>query len=239
MGARFPYYLLADSPQGRPKESQLTAEPLPPAGTTGDIRPGFVYERVQHITLKSIANNPDIVEGMTRDAIDAVIRRHAEFQVLYDKPYEDTKKVRVAGPFTVESLSPHRSLAYAGSAVDGTGAVNADISPAGSRQDDGLFDQTILANLRAAGIQNGRRIERLIFDTVEPYAGTHIQAVGVREDAADGTPRAGRNHDRAAVWDSGRQVHKGGSRRSHPYRGPRPPLRACLRLRPAGAGDRG
>ena len=121
MGARFPYYLLADSAEGREKESELSGTPLPPAEVTNDIRHGFVYERVQHITLKSIANNPDIKEGMSREEIDAAIRRHAEFELLYDKPYEDKKKVRVSGPFTVESLSPHRSLAFAGSAVDGTG----------------------------------------------------------------------------------------------------------------------
>ena len=101
-------------------------KPLPPAEVTNDIRHGFVYERAQHITLKSIANNPDIKEGMSREEIDAAIRRHAEFELLYDKPYEDPKKVRVSGPFTVESLSPHRSLAFAGSAVDSSGALNTD-----------------------------------------------------------------------------------------------------------------
>ena len=112
MGTRFPYYLLADSAEGRAKESELSTSPLPPATPTNDIRQGFVYERVQHITLKSIANNPDIQEGMSREEIDAAIRRHADFEVLYDKPYEDKKRVRVTGPFTVESLSPHRSLAF-------------------------------------------------------------------------------------------------------------------------------
>ena len=156
---------------------------------TNDIRHGFVYERVQHITLKSIANNPDIKEGMSREEIDAAIRRHAEFELLYDKPYEDPKKVRVSGPFTVESLSPHRSLAFAGSAVDSTGALNTGCGRRTPRNGDASFEQTILANLRTAGIQNGRKGERLTFDTVEPYAGSYIQAVGEREDAADGTPR--------------------------------------------------
>src|SRR5208282_3000653 len=54
-----------------------------------DIRKGFVYKRVPHVTLKSIANNPDIKEGMTRAGIDAAIRRHAETETLYDQPYED------------------------------------------------------------------------------------------------------------------------------------------------------
>lgn len=188
MGARFPWYLLADSDEGRRKEGEASGAPLPPADVTNDIRHGLVYERVQHITLKSIANNPDIKEGMDRAQIDAAIRRHAEYESLYDKPYEDPKKVRVSGPFTVESLSPHRSLAFAGSAVDSTGALNADDIDASVR-DDSSFEQTILANLRTAGIQNGRKGERLTFDTVESYAGSYIQAVGEREDAAEGTPR--------------------------------------------------
>ena len=62
------------------------------------------------MTLKSIAQNPDIREGMTREEIDAAIARHAETETLFDRPYEDRKVVRVSGPFTVESLSPHRVL---------------------------------------------------------------------------------------------------------------------------------
>jgi adenine-specific DNA-methyltransferase len=188
MGARFPYYMLADSDIGRKKESELLASPLPPAEVTNDVRHGFVYERVQHITLKSIANNPDITEGMSPEEIDTTIQRHADYELLYGKPYEDTKRVRVTGPFSVESLSPHRSLAFAGSAVDGTGAMNVDRADGGS-QGDASFEQTILANLRTAGIQNGRRNERLTFDIVEPYAAAQIQAIGVREDPAEGTPR--------------------------------------------------
>src|SRR5207245_5283564 len=96
------------------------------------------------------------------------------------------RKVRVSGPFTVESLSPHRSLAFAGSAVE----REASERVTGSGGDDSTFQQTILANLRTAGIQNGRRNERLTFDTVEPYAASYIQAVGERDGAADdGVPR--------------------------------------------------
>lgn len=187
MGARFPWYLLADSVEGRKKEGSLSGKPLPPVEVTNDIRHGFVCERAQHITLKSIANNPDIKEGMRREDINAAIQRHAEFELLYDKPYDDPKKVRVSGPFTVESLSPHRSLAFAGSAVDGAGALNDGSAYDGAR-DDMSFEQTILANLRTAGIQNGRRNERLTFDSVDTYAGTYIQAVGERNGTADGAP---------------------------------------------------
>jgi adenine-specific DNA-methyltransferase len=196
MGAKFPFYLLADSPEGRETEGKLGATSLPPAETGGDIRHGFVYERVQHITLKSIANNPDIEDGMSREEINAAIRRHADFELLYDKPSEDKQKVRVSGPFTVESLSPHRSLAFAGSAVDTAGARNAD-TPRPLREEplgdgargDAQFEQTILDNLRTAGIQTGEKDKRLALDTLEPFAATHIQAIGERKDADDDAPK--------------------------------------------------
>ncbi|MGK5682281.1 site-specific DNA-methyltransferase [Actinoplanes sp. URMC 104] len=187
MGARFPWYLLADSPEGRAKEAEALGKPLPLAQTQRDIRQGFVYERVQHITLKSIANNPDIRKGMSRAEIDAAINRHAEYELRYDRPYEDKRKVRVAGPFTVESLSPHRSLAFAGSAVDQTG--NTAVADEETSDGDTNFEQTVLANLRTAGIQNGRKNERLSFDSVEPYASPYIQAVGLRDEANDGTAK--------------------------------------------------
>jgi adenine-specific DNA-methyltransferase len=96
MGARFPWHMLADSSEGRAKESEVSGKPLPPTLTTTDIRHGFVYERVKHVTLKSIANNPDIKEGMSREEIDAAIRRHADFELLYDQD------------------SRHREMFYAG-----------------------------------------------------------------------------------------------------------------------------
>ena len=187
MGAKFRWYYLADTPEGRGKEAEASGKPLPPTQTTGDIRHGFVYERVQHITLRSIANNPDIKEGMSRAEVDAAIKRHAEYELLYDRPYDDKGKVRVAGPFTMESLSPHRSLAFAGSAVDAEGARNTD-SDKGSRG-EADFEQSVIANLRVAGIQNGRKKERLNFDSIDSYASAYIQAVGVRNNVADGTPK--------------------------------------------------
>ena len=187
VGARFPWHLLADSPEGRMKEAEASGKPLPPAATKWDIRHGFVYERIQRITLKSIANNPDIKEGMSRAEIDAAIKRHAEYELLYDKPYKDERKVRVAGPFTVESLSPHRSLAFAGSAVDQTG--NTAVADEETSDGDTTFEQSVLANLRTAGIQNGRKKERLNFDSIEPYASPYIQAIGLRDEATDGTAK--------------------------------------------------
>src|SRR5207253_4165007 len=98
MAARFPYYLLADSPEGVQKDAEVTGKVPPEYKTDGDIKKGFVYKRVPHVTLKSIANNPDIREGMSRDEIAAAIMRHAETELLYDKPYEDNKRIRGTGP---------------------------------------------------------------------------------------------------------------------------------------------
>ena len=189
MGAKFPWYLLADSVEGHAKEQDLTAQRLAHPIFTDDIRQGFVYERVQHITLKSIANNPDINEGMTRKDIDAAIKHHAEFEVLYDKPYEDKNKVRVTGPFTVESLSPHRSLTFVGDRDKETLSE----TEAAKDVDAPNFEQSILDNLTVAGIQNGRRNERIKFDSFETYAGQYIQAVGQRAEweGEDTTRRIG------------------------------------------------
>ena len=99
------------------------------------------------------------------------IARHADTELLYDQPYEDNKRLRVTGPFTVESLSPHRFLS-ADENGDGT------VSEQEARQHHD-FTTMILDNLRKAGIQNTRKEERLKFDSLEPFAGTWIHAVGI------------------------------------------------------------
>ena len=78
------------------------------------IASGFVYKTVPHVTLKSIANNPEIKPGMKRDEIDAAINRHAETETLFDQPIIDNKKTRVTGPFTVEAVPAPtvRSIIY-------------------------------------------------------------------------------------------------------------------------------
>jgi adenine-specific DNA-methyltransferase len=171
MSARFPYYLLADSPEGVKKESELTGRTSPDYKTQGDIRKGFVYKRVPHITLKSIANNPDIKEGMSRKEIDAAIARHADTETLYDQPYQDNKRIRVAGPFTVESLSPHRVMA-----VDEQRPA-AEIE-AQKEAGTGQFETMILDNLKKAGVQNTVKNERLKFDHLDPYPGEWLHAEG-------------------------------------------------------------
>ncbi len=171
MAAKYPYYLLADSPAGLQKEAELTGKVPPPYKTDGDIRKGFVNKRVPHVTLKSIANNPDIREGMSREQIDAAIARHAGTETLFDQPYEDKKTVRVSGPFTVESLSPHRVLSTADDNQDGS----VSRQEAQQQQD---FATMILDNLRKAGVQNTVKSERLKFDRLDPFAGAWLHAAG-------------------------------------------------------------
>jgi adenine-specific DNA-methyltransferase len=168
MAAKYPYYLMADTPEGQRKEADLTGQ-MPIESTAGDIRKGFVYERVPHVTLKSIAQNPDIHEGMTRAEIDAAIAKHAETEILFDRPYSDNKTVRVAGPFTVESLSPHRVVA------DGPEDL---VNPPAPVEESGRFVETILANLRTSGVDNRTKGERLRFLTLDPLPGRFIQAAG-------------------------------------------------------------
>jgi adenine-specific DNA-methyltransferase len=108
MAAKYPYYLMADTPEGQRREAQLTGAAAF-GSTEGDIRKGFVYERVPHVTLKSIAQNPEIREGMTRAEIDAAIARNADTEILFDRPYVDPKVVRVAGPTASSPMAPRTS----------------------------------------------------------------------------------------------------------------------------------
>lgn len=152
MGSRFPYFRLADN--------------------NGDIRKGFVYKTIPHVTLKSIANNPDIKAGMSQSEIDAAIARHADSEILYDQAEEDAKKVRVSGRFTVESLSPHSTVSPTRSESEKTATTD----------DQSAFEKSIMDNLLKAGVQNGRKSERLLFDSLVPFAGERIQGDGVQKE---------------------------------------------------------
>ncbi|MEQ9453770.1 MAG: site-specific DNA-methyltransferase, partial [Phycisphaeraceae bacterium] len=245
MGARYPYYLLTDSKAGQLKEAELTLEEPSSAPTHGNVRHGFVYERVPHITLKSIANNAEIdviwerfqakleplreqlnkaikktweeweiprppEEGWSDQAkslhadwwklrikrqkeIDASIAAKADSEYLYDKPYEDRKTVRVAGPFTVESISPHRMLGVdendelidpldklaRASASGGYGAKDAD-----------AFMQMVIENLRTAGVQQAHKEDRIELTSITPWPGSYI-AAEARYDESGTQRRAG------------------------------------------------
>jgi adenine-specific DNA-methyltransferase len=245
MGARYPYYLLADSREGQLKEAEVTRSAPATTPTRGNINHGFVCERVPHITLKSIANNPEIDDlwqrhqieleplrarlntllGKTwqeweipRDAdpawpadakttharwwqqriqrqkdIDASIAARAEFEFLHDKPYEDKKKVRVAGPFTVESLSPHRTLAVDedDDLIDTAAESEARYD---ARQESRDFVSIILDNLRTAGVQQAHKADRITFTSLVPWPGEYVCAEGRYTDADGQTER------RAAVF---------------------------------------
>ncbi len=182
MAAKYPYYLLVDSQEGVKKENELTIRMSSEYETEGDIKKGFVYKRVPHVTLGSIANNHDIKEGMTREEIDATIARHAETETLFDQPYEDNKRVRVCGPFSVESLSPHRVL----STVDEKTGITVSEQEACKQQD---FAFMILDNLKKSGVQNTRKEERILFDRLIPYSGMWLHAAGEFTDAEGKTKR--------------------------------------------------
>ena len=106
--------------------------------------------------------------------IDASITSKADYQYLHDKPYEDKNITRVAGPFSVESLSPHRELGVdeddelIGSVgdVDGRYGIKAD------------FVEVILENLGTAGVQQAHKDDKISFKSISPWPGDLICAEG-------------------------------------------------------------
>jgi adenine-specific DNA-methyltransferase len=226
MGARYPYYLLADSPKGQRKEAELSRSAPTAASTYGHIRQGFVYERVPHITLKSIANNAEIdviwekfqetLEPLREQLnqalsqawqeweiprqpeddwpqpakdlhlkwwegrlarqreIDASIAAKADYEYLYDRPYEDNKTVRVAGPFTVESLAPHRVMIV----DEDDELIDPVHAPAGPGGPEADFVQMILENLKTAGVQQAHKEDKINLVSLTPWPGHYVCAEG-------------------------------------------------------------
>ena len=245
MGARYPWYLLADSPEGQRKEAEITERPPSEAPTHGDIRQGFVYERVPHITLKSIANNAEIDtiwegwqesleplrkklndalgksweeweipreadEGWPNAAkeahagwwevriarqkeIDASIAAKADTEYLFDKPYEDKSRIRVAGPFTVESLSPHRVLAVDqdDELVDTLEAAEGKRAAPERSPDETAFAEIVLENLRTAGVQQAYKEDKIDFSSIEGWPGDRYICAEGRYEEGDRQQRAG------------------------------------------------
>ena len=172
MSAKYPYYLLADSPEGQQKDAELTGRALAAASDCRlDVRKGFVYKCIPHVSLKSIANNIDICEGMTHEEINTVIMRYSDVEALYDQPYEDKGRIRVSGPFTVESLSPHRVVSSDSELPETETSAKAEATTSS-------FVNDILSNLKVAGVSNTIKGEHMKFDTLEPFAGEYIQSVG-------------------------------------------------------------
>jgi adenine-specific DNA-methyltransferase len=226
MGARYPYYLLADSPEGQLKEAEATRGVPSSQPTRGNIRQGFVYRRCAQITSGAIANNAEIdviwesrqrkLEPLRealnatlkqdwqewripREAdakwsdkarklhadwwaarierqreIDASIATKAESEYLYDKPYEDKKRVRVAGPFTVDSLSPHRTLAMD---ID-DGLIDGVRQPKAEYEAKADFASVMLENLKAAGVQQAHKADRISFTSIVGWPGEYVCAEG-------------------------------------------------------------
>ena len=312
MGARYPCYHLRDTEAGVRKEAGLRR--LPPSedrlaevrreGHRPDLRQGFVYERVPHITLKSIANNAEIdviwdkwrrtleplrhalneargrtgeraspadagengpweeweiprraagpwpedavkrhagaidetgaekrrgkalaainailgraytldtlpdrpddpwddeeairIHGQWWEAriarqreIDASIAAGADYEFLYDRPYADNSRVRVAGPFTVESLSPHRTLA-----VDRDDELLDTLDDAGGGRagpaEEIDFAAMVMENLKTSGVQQVERGDRIAFSSLTPWPGRFIAAEGRYREGEDGPER--------------------------------------------------
>jgi len=176
----FAYYLLADSRDGHTKQHQLGV-PVSHSEPGEDIRKGFVLRGAPRVTLGSIARNPDIHEDMSREEIDTAIARHADTELLYDRPYEDNKKIRVAGRFTVESVSPHRTSRFE------TEVPASEME--GEHADEEGYLRTVHDNLLAAGVQNGRKAERLVFESLTPFGDPYIQFEGIRRGGGNGTPQ--------------------------------------------------
>jgi adenine-specific DNA-methyltransferase len=188
MAARYPYYLLADSVEGRKKQSELTGTPTDPTAPAPqrDMHKGFVYRVVPHVTLKSIANNPDIRERMTRAQIDAAIAKHADAETLYDQPYEDRDIVRLTGPFTVESLSPHRALPRdeGGKMKDESKTEPRPSSDSSFILHPSSFLPMILDNLRKAGVKGTDKSQRITFARLDTFPGEYIHVEGETDAGA-------------------------------------------------------
>ncbi|WP_199504857.1 site-specific DNA-methyltransferase [Qipengyuania sp. YIM B01966] len=325
MANRYPWYLLADSEEGRSKESDLTLRPPSDLPINRDLRQGFVYDRVPHIKLSDIAKNTRIDEiwdrwqgeleairealnhkrgrfyanereGYNRDEtqavpasanpdllpfeewsmpseagspwpadalkpfaaaqkdntkratrekhlaklneilgraytletlpdapvdpwddeeaialhaqwweariarqkeIDEVIAKTAETEYLYDKPYEDPGRVRVAGPFTVESLSPHRVLP---ASEDDSLAEDLDAAEGKRvREDDGAnndFAAIVIEYLKSEGVKQQEKGDRIRFESVIPWPGQWIGAEGRFMEGSEGN----QTERRAAIF---------------------------------------
>lgn len=232
MGARYPFYLLADSREGQIREAEVARTVPNSQPVTGNIRHGFVYERVPQVTLQSFSKNaeidaiwekwhpiveplreklnaalgkewtesevpPGIEESWPKSAkslhsdllqarlsrqkeIDTSIATKAESEYIYDKPLTDNRKVRVAGPFTVESLSPHRMVG-----VDADGElINPTVEGKSEHEARQGFAQMVLDNLKVAGVQQAHKADRIAFSAISGWPGGMICAEGRYEDVS-------------------------------------------------------
>ena len=141
MMATYPFYTFAD-PEGK------------------DIRVGFNYKTVPHITLKSIANDED-----------------PEMEVLYDQPQEDKRKLRVSGPFTVETLQSFNVI-----------SPNELDDRTDEAEENRLFQERIFSHLETSGVRNGDRSQKAVFHGMVSVASPYLHARGNYTDS-DGEKR--------------------------------------------------
>ena len=242
MAARYPWYLLADSKEGRRKDAELRMSPVIDANISNDLRQGFVYERAPRVIMKEIANNPliddiwgkweaileplraalnkaaksnweewQIPNELPSDApapaaeahakwweariarrreVDASIAARADVEYLYDRPYTDNARVRVAGPFTVESLSPHRVLAASEEQlIDALDAAEGKRSAADTDLAGQDFATIVIDYLKSEGVKQQDRGDRITFESLTPWPGNFIGASGTFIEGDNGPER--------------------------------------------------
>uniref|UniRef100_UPI00384AFE25 hypothetical protein n=1 Tax=Sphingomonas aliaeris TaxID=2759526 RepID=UPI00384AFE25 len=242
MSARYPWYLLADSPEGRAREAALTKTLPPETPVHGDLRQGFVYERIPHIMLSSIAKNPliddiwekwqAVLEPLRAELnaatgefweewqipralpaaappaaadphakwwgariarqreIDDSIQARSKSEYLYDKPYTDPARVRVAGPFTVESLSPHRVIpASEQELIETIDAADGNRSAADADLAGVDFAAIVIDYLKTEGVKQQVKGDRITFESIMPWPGDFIGATATFIEGEDGPER--------------------------------------------------
>ena len=124
--------------------------------------------------IKELHSNWVSAKNLLQKEIDASIDTKAEYEYIYDKPYEGKKKVRVAGPFTVESLSPHRTLG-----VDEHDELIDPLKQKIARNDDHVsFTQMILDNLKVSGVQQAHKEDKIVFSSLNLWPGELVCAEG-------------------------------------------------------------
>ena len=207
MTALFDYYELAHPEEG--------------------VRSGFKYRTVPHIMLKTIANNPEIKESMSRGEMEAAIAKHAPQETLYDQPHVDRSKARVTGPFTVEAvpaptvrpLSDIETEQPADESVARTGPT--------LRQEE-WRDELLKTGIRGKGGQMIR------FSRVEPLGGTRYLHADAETDG-DKPERVVVSFGSVDAPLEQRQVQGRGRKPTHSCRDPRssclPPSSSTQRLR--------
>lgn len=155
MTAVFPYYYLASEVEVGKTEAKgkikKTVEYKKGDTVERDLRQGFVYEEVPHITLKSLANDEP-----------------PETETLFDKPYEDNKRVRVAGKFTVETLQNYNPRTFEQIAEDKAGKADNPVD----------FNALVISHLLSAGLRPSNSEKPITFKSIEPFADKDLHAIG-------------------------------------------------------------